>query len=323
MTQPPTRFTPEAARLDDAARAGWLYYVAGNTQDEIARKLGVSRQSAQRLVAMAMAERLIKVRLDHPIGRCMDLAARLIDRFELQGCEVVPSDPEAPNLLTGLAIAAAALLERVLKLPERRVISLGTGRNLRAMVEQVPRMSCPQHVVVSRLGNMMEDGSATAYNATIRLADRIGAPHYPYPLPVLAPDPQSLAAMQAQPGARNTIMLCEKADLSLVGVGQMDSSAPLHVDGFLSSAELEALTRAGAVGEITSWVYDSQGQLLDCAYNRRVASAPLPSAPERPVWAMASGQAKLAAIRAALRGRLVNGLITSEATAEQLLSDPA
>ena len=42
------RFTPESARLDDAARAGWLYYVAGNTQDEIARKLGVSRQTAQR-----------------------------------------------------------------------------------------------------------------------------------------------------------------------------------------------------------------------------------------------------------------------------------
>ncbi len=32
----------DATRLDDAARAGWLYYVAGNTQDEIARKLGVS-----------------------------------------------------------------------------------------------------------------------------------------------------------------------------------------------------------------------------------------------------------------------------------------
>ena len=53
----------EASRLDDAARAGWLYYVAGNTQDEIARKLGVSRQSAQRLVSLAVSERLIKVRL--------------------------------------------------------------------------------------------------------------------------------------------------------------------------------------------------------------------------------------------------------------------
>ena len=68
---------PDGDRLDDAARAGWLYYVAGNTQDEVAQKLGVSRQTAQRLVSMAVSERLIKVRLDHPIAHCMELAARL------------------------------------------------------------------------------------------------------------------------------------------------------------------------------------------------------------------------------------------------------
>ena len=68
-------------RLDDAARAGWLYYVAGNTQDEIARKLGVSRQSAQRLVSLAVSEKLIKFRLDHPIARCMELSRQLSHRF--------------------------------------------------------------------------------------------------------------------------------------------------------------------------------------------------------------------------------------------------
>ncbi len=52
----------DGLRLDEAARAGWLYYVAGNTQDEIARKLGISRQAAQRLVSLAISERLIKVR---------------------------------------------------------------------------------------------------------------------------------------------------------------------------------------------------------------------------------------------------------------------
>ncbi len=30
-----------ANRLDDAARAGWLYYVAGRTQDEIAQTMGI------------------------------------------------------------------------------------------------------------------------------------------------------------------------------------------------------------------------------------------------------------------------------------------
>lgn len=314
------RFTPDTTRLDDAARAGWLYYVAGNTQDEIARKLGVSRQSAQRLVAMAVSEKLIKVRLDHPIARCMDLARALTDRYGLNGCEVVPSDPGAPDLLTGIAIAAAAEMEKTLKSPERRVISLGTGRAVKATVEQLPRMSCPHHVVASRLGNMMSDGAASPYNATIHLAERIGAPHYPNPLPVLVSHPDELAQMQEQEAARNTLDLCRHADLSVVGVGQMDESAPLHVDGFVSAAEMTELARAGATGEITSWVYDREGNIIDCAFNRRVASAPLPRNSERPVIAVASGETKLPAIRAALIGQLVNVLVTSEATAERLLA---
>ena len=310
----------EATRLDDAARAGWLYYVAGNTQDEIARKLGVSRQSAQRLVAMAVTERLVKVRIDHPIGRCMDLARQLSDRFNLTVAEVVPSDPDAPELLTGVAIAAAAVLERVLRSEEPRIIALGTGRALKATVEQLSAMTCPQHRIVSRLGNMMSDGSATPYNAVVRMADRVGARHYPYPLPVLARDSAELTVLHAQEAVRSTLSLCAEADITLVGIGQIGPRAPLVVDGSLSVAEAEALTRAGATGEITSWIYDRDGRVMDCAYNTRVASAPVGRAGDRPMIAVAVGQGKVAAIRAALRGRLVNGLITSEATAEAILS---
>src|SRR5580692_5172083 len=71
------RTETDARRLDEAARAGWLYYVASNTQEEIAIKLGVSRQSAQRLVSIAVSAGLVKVRVDHPIARCLDLARAL------------------------------------------------------------------------------------------------------------------------------------------------------------------------------------------------------------------------------------------------------
>ena len=74
------------------------------------------------------------------------------------------------------------------------------------------------------------------------------------------------------------------------------------------------------MGEITSWVYDRAGKVIDCDFNARVASAPLPRAADRPVIAVATGEAKLPAIRAALTGHLINGLITSEATAERLLT---
>ena len=140
------------ARLDDAARAGWLYYVAGNTQDEIARKLGVSRQTAQRLVSLAMSERLIKVRLDHPIARCMELSAALKQRYDLFFCEVAPTDPASTSTTLGIAQIAAAEMERWLRRPDPVVIGIGTGRTMRAVADQMPAMQCPQHKLVALVG---------------------------------------------------------------------------------------------------------------------------------------------------------------------------
>ncbi|MBM9593001.1 sugar-binding transcriptional regulator [Roseitranquillus sediminis] len=307
------------SRLDDAARAAWLYYVAGNTQDEIARKLGVSRQSAQRLVSLAVTERLIKMRLDHPIARCMELGQELAQRHALTSCEVVPSDPAAPGLLAGVAISGAAEMERHLKSRAPKVVALGTGRALRAAVEQLPTLDCPQHSIVSLLGNMMRDGSATPYNVVVRMADRVGARHFPMPLPVLAEDPDQLALLHAQEPVRNTLDLCRRADVTFVGIGQLDETAPMVVDGFITRAELRALQGAGAVGEITSWSYDRNGEVIGGLINERVASAPLRSAQGRLVVGIAVGEAKVPAVAAALRGRLISALITDEVTAEKVL----
>ncbi|MCC4245968.1 sugar-binding transcriptional regulator [Stappia indica] len=310
----------DVSRLDEAARAGWLYYVAGNTQDEIARKLGVSRQSAQRLVSLAVTERLIKVRLDHPIARCMELGRNLADRFGLRSCEVVPSDPATPSSIVGIAQAAAGEMERHLKSNEPKIIAFGTGRALRASVDQLPTMDCPQHKVVSLLGNMMSDGSASAYNVIIRMADRVNARHYPMPLPVFARSKRERTLLHNQEPVHNILELAKDADVTFVGVGNMGETAPLFVDGFISRDEMSALTAAGAIGEITSWVYDRNGELIEGLTNDLVASAPLGKARDKPVIGIAAGEAKVDAILGALRGELLNGLITNELTAERLLA---
>ncbi len=308
-----------SARLDDAARAGWLYYVAGNTQDEIARKLGVSRQSAQRLVSLAISERLVKVRLDHPIARCMELSNRLRETFGLKFCEVVPSDPEAPTSTVGIAHAGAAEMERHLKSQHPKIIAIGTGRTLRASVEQLSPMDCPQHRIVSLLGNMMSDGSASAYNVVIRMAERVNARHYPMPLPVFARSAEEKRILHNQEPVHNILELIRQADVTFVGVGSMGLEAPLFIDGFVTRDEVRALERAGAAGEITSWVYNSAGTLIDGLINDRVASAPLVADPQNLVCAIAAGEAKVPAIAGALRGRLVNALVTNEYTADHLL----
>lgn len=308
------------ARHDDAARAGWLYYVAGNTQDQIAAKLGVSRQSAQRLVSLAVSEGLVKVRLDHPIANCLELAAKLRSRFALDLCEVVPSDPESASTTLGIAAAAAAEIERRLKSPEPIVLAIGTGRTLKAAIEQLTPMECPQHKLVSLTGNIAPDGSAAYYNVIFTMADTIKARSFPMPLPVIASTPAEREMLLSQPMIQPALTLAAKADVTFVGIGDLGPKAPLYEDGFITEAELKALQKAGAVGEIVGWAFDRDGRLIEGITNDRVSSAPLPSRERSLVVAIAMGERKLPGILAAVTRRLVNGLITDENTAAALLA---
>jgi DNA-binding transcriptional regulator LsrR (DeoR family) len=307
-------------KLDDAARAGWLYYVAGNTQDEIAAKLGVSRQSAQRMVSLAVSEGLVKVRLDHPIARCLDLAAQLKSRFGLKMAEVVPTDPGSTSTTLGVADAAAAEMTRWLKTEAPVVVGLGTGRTLKAAIESLSPVDCPQHKVVSLTGNIAPDGSAAFYNVIFNIAEKIKARSFPMPLPVIASSPEERELLHSQPMIRSVLELSAKADVAFIGIGDLEDDAPLYVDGFISRAELLALRQAGAVCEIVGRAFDRNGVPIAGVTNERVASALIPSRDTAMVIAIAKGEKKMPGIAAALKGNLINGLITDEHTAEALLT---
>lgn len=309
----------EIVRLDEAARAGWLYYIAGNTQDEIARKLGVSRQTAQRLVSLAVSEKLIKVRLDHPIGRCIELSEQVREVHGLQMCEVVPSDPGSPSETLGVAEAAATELERYLVSQHPVIVAMGTGRMLRAMAEQVSPMDCPQHKVISLVGNIAPDGSASLFDVVSRIGDRVKAPHYPMPLPVIANTVHEKNLLLEQKTLRNVLELAKQADVTFVGIGTVDETAALLRDGFVRQDEIRALVRAGAVGEITGWAFNVEGQLVEGMTNDRVLSVPLRQPAPDNVIGVVMAAARLRAVKGAINGKLISGLITNEKMAELLL----
>lgn len=315
-----TRRGEGQTRLDDAARAGWLYYVAGRTQDEIAAAMGISRQSAQRLVSLAVAEKLIKVRLDHPIAVCMELAEAVKAKYGLKRVEVVPTDPGSDSATVGVAEAGAAELERWLKQPDPLVIAMGTGRTLRAMVDQLPPMECPQHKIVSLTGNISPDGSAAYFNVIYSMADAVKAPHFPMPLPVIVSSREERDLLHRQPLVAPTIELGRRSNITFVGIGEMGARAPLLVDGFLRQDEMDELLAAGAAGEICGWIFGEDGRLLDHPVNERVASIAIPSRETAVVIGVARGRRKLQAIRAAATGGHINGLITDEDAARHLLA---
>jgi DNA-binding transcriptional regulator LsrR (DeoR family) len=314
--------------MDDAARAAWLYYIAGKTQDEIAAELGVSRQSAQRLVSQAMAAGLVKVRIDHPISNCLSLGKRMREGLGLAMCEVVPTLSGSDSAL-GLAQALADYLEKTLSRPEPLVIGLGTGRTLRGAVEAMARMECAQHKIVSMTGNISPDGSTAYYNVLFTMSDKITASTYPMPMPVIAATMDERDALLSQKTVAATRALAARADIHVFGIGEMGLRAPLVLDGFLSAQDLAAVNEQGAVGEILGWIFDADGALIAGGTNARVTSTPLAGhadavrpANTQPAMSVAAakGPTKVKAILGAVKGGWITGLITDEATAEAVLA---
>jgi DNA-binding transcriptional regulator LsrR (DeoR family) len=306
-------------KLDLAAHAAWLYYIGENTQDEIAVKLNVSRQTAQRLVALAVSEKLIRFRLDHPLNHCIALAEAIRDKFGLLLCEVVPSD--TPETFNGIAVCAATHLETYLLAKAPTILAFSTGRTLRSMVEQIPSMNQPQHKIVSILGNMSHSGRAGRHEVVMHLSDRIGSQAYPVPTPVVATNVEERDLLQTQRSFLMVRSLVEQAKATFVGIGRVDWNEPLHQDGFINDEEVTELIELGAVGEIAGWAYDRQGRLIGGGTNSRVAGVPLEHPTTRLVIGVAGGTKKAEAILAALCGQLITGLITDEEAAKAILQN--
>ena len=313
---------PVDKRRDDAARAAWLYFIGDRTQDEIAAQLDLSRQAVQRLVAFAVSEKLIKFRLDHPIAACAELGAALVGRYGLEFCDVTPSDPDAPGAVAGIAGATATRLQRLLASKAPMVVCVGTGRTMRAAVEEMDKLDRPQHKVVSLVGAMAAGGHASPYDVVMRLGDKVGAQRYPMPAPVLAETIEDREGVQSQRAYKVLAELRDRARASFVGISEVGWQAPVHSDGFMNDAEISALIEAGAVGEITGWSIDAGGRLVDCEVNRRIASLPLEAPPRHLTVVAGGGPKKILPLKAALKGGLASALITDEATARAILGDP-
>lgn len=313
--------TPDE-KLDLSARAAWHYYIGGKTQDEIATMLNISRPAAQRLVALAVTEKLIKFRLDYPIAECMECRSALVDRYDLAFCDVVPSDAKDPSSNSGIAISAANYLDSHIARKATTVIGVATGRTLRATVNYVSPVERRQHKIISRVGNMARDGSASAFDVVMRLADKIGGQRYPMPTPVVADTIKERKLFQTQRSFKVIKKLAAEARVTLVGLAWLDKRAPMYVDGFLNDKELKDLVAKGAVGEIAGWAFDRKGRLVENTVNDRVVSVPLAQPARQLTIAVACGTRKVTAIRAALEGQLISGLITDDATAKAVLAPP-
>src|ERR1700726_4275731 len=308
-------------KLEIAVRAAWLYHVAANTQNEIARKLQISRPTAQRLVAFALERGLIKVRVNHKVASCLELAVALRERYNLAICDVVPVNADNPDqVLRKIAVAAGQVMESYLNEIQPKIIALGSGQTIKAVVGELNMLNRPQHRLLSLVGTIARDGSSNPYDAALQAAEKIDAKCFLIPAPLLADSPEERKQWCHHRLYRIVEELSDQVDVAFVGIGDMRLGCPLHRDGFLTREEVMELVKAGAVGDNLGWAFNEVGELVRASNQQRVTSIQLRRPSKKPVIAFAGGEHKAQAVLGALRGQWINGLVTDEICARMILA---
>lgn len=301
-----------------AARAAWLSYVGGYTQEEIAGRLGVSRVKVNRLIAQAIEAGLVRVFVEGTAAECVALEDRIARHWGLGFCTVVPTVDEGPLPLRTLGAAGAHFLNGVLERGQASLIGVGHGRTLAELVKHLPRTPRPDVRFVSLLGSLTRHAAANPFDVIHSLTEITGAESYFVPAPFFADSLEDKAVFLAQKSLKDVFALARAAALHIVGIGEVGPKAHMLATGMITPEEFRELERAGAVGEVLGRFVDVAGRPVEAEVNERALAVRLEDIQGRQVVAVAGGKNKPRAIAAVLESRVITGLITDEATAREI-----
>jgi DNA-binding transcriptional regulator LsrR (DeoR family) len=274
------------------------------------------------LVALALEQGIVKVRVQHEVTRCLEIASQLRQKYQLLLCEIVPVNEDSPDqVLRKVAVAGAQVMESYLSDSKPRIVALGSGRTIRAVIEELNFLARPQHKVVSLVGAISRDGSSNLYEVALRMAEKTGGQYFLLPAPLLADTPDERTLWCRHRLYRVLQSLALEADVVFLGIGEIGVGCPLHRDGFIKADEITELMKEGAIGETIGWVFDDAGNPIEGGMGARVTSIQLLRPSKRPVIGFAAGTQKAKAVLGALRGHWVNGLVTDEKCAMEILGD--
>jgi DNA-binding transcriptional regulator LsrR (DeoR family) len=301
-----------------ATRAAWLYFVGGNTQAEIGKRLGLNRVRINRLLALAREQGLVQINVTGRIADCVALEEHLRERFKLRHAIVVPTPFNHSQLPQVIGNAAGLYLGSQLR--QGMSVGVGWGRTLRYSLRSVPRRVYKKLSVVSLMGGLTQASLVNPHETASHLADIIGAQCYYIAAPALTDSEATRNIFLKQSMIRDVFARGARVDVALLSVGALSYPNTMTQVGLISNAEVESLLKAGAVGDICAHWIDAEGQVINHPLNKRVVGLPPDKLKNIPSVVIASGgRHKVPVLRGALHAGFMDVIVTDEVTARGVL----
>ena len=304
-------------------RVAWFYYKDELTQDEIARRLSVSRASVGRMLDRARKVGLVSISLNADHLGAFEVSRRLRQTFALAEALVIP-DHETQDggdhheLNARLGLGGAQFMSTHLR--PGATLGVGWGETVSRVIASTSFGAVGPIHMVSLTGGV--DAYLPAFLSSNSEGMAVGemTSATVIPTPIVASTPELAAALKAEPAIQSVLKQACGVDQAVVGVGTPTADATIVQMGYLEADDVRTLHDHHVAGDILGQFFDAAGRVVKLPIHDRRIGIELTDLAQIPkVTGVAGGLHKVDAILGALRGGFLDVLVTNELTALRLL----
>ncbi len=310
-----------------------LFYEQRLSKSEIARRQQLSVTHVNRLLLEGQRLGFVEIRVVGP--RLKSLELELLSKYDLKEVRIVSSADDPGATLVEMGKQGAALFEELVASGSR--IGVSSGRTLFELVSRIPEKSrnisvYPLNVIhesSTRVTGVSANTSATILwfrSRPTAVAHRV---ELFFPDGVRGPAPQFVRQMQQDPSIRNVRAALDDLDIYLLGAGEVGQESRFWTLQARSGSQIAYEHRCPIVGDVAFNALTEQGEYVATDAEEMLFHVDLEQlkksakSHDKSVVLIAGGMNKSKIIRAAIKARLCNMLVTDSDVAEYLIDEEA
>lgn len=303
------------AMLDRITLIATLYYKDKLSQQEIAKKLNISRPWVSKLLTRAEELGIVKIEIESPILGNSQLEQKLCDKYQLDYVSVIDSSDTSRDYLS---MAAANYF--ISQLKPNDVIGVAWGNAVSRFIRNIHPMKFSDVEIVPLAGSFGASIDTLPNYNVIQLADLTGGKSHLLHFPAFCSSREEYETLIQNPKVQSTLNLAENSDIIITGIGTFETSF-LTRHEVLSSDELSELKNAGAIGDISLQFLTSDSKPVETELTNRIIKADIFKVCQnaRVSIAIAEGAYKKDIIHSVLSLHMINSFFTTKETALALL----
>ena len=303
--------------LQQIVNVARMYYQQGLKQEDIAKKVKISRASVSLILTEARRKGIVEITIRNPLEDNTELSGALSREFHLQRCLVVPTSIRDTDILIDLtASRAAELFNEEAKSGD--TVGIAWGRTCYAFMSNYQSRGYLQGMhIIPLIGGSNRNLKRYQLNEMVRqFAEKLkGTPTFIH-APALPTSQEDYELYMNSSSLKQMLTLWKKIDVAVVSVGAPPVSQEFDGSKIIVNRKKITAPSRLPVGDICARYFDIGGRFMEDEEYKRIIGIPVESLRAiKKIICVAGGTEKAYSLLAALKTGLINILVTDEQTA--------